>query len=107
MGKQEIMMKNACKSVQFRYMMQDILLVKFKILSWMLCYLSRLTQVKQVTAHTYVLLQNKYDGILEQNRTVQLEGNYKDHRVRLPGHFGANKNLKHDMKGIIQTPLEY
>lgn len=30
-GKQENMMKNACKSVQFRYIMQDNLIVKFRI----------------------------------------------------------------------------
>lgn len=64
-GKQENM-KNACKSVQFRYIMQGNLIVKFRFPRFMLHCINHLTQVKQVIFYTCALLHSKYDVILEQ-----------------------------------------
>lgn len=43
----------------------------------------------------------------QSNRTVQLDGTCRDHRVRPPDHFRANQELKHVVEGIVQMPLAH
>lgn len=41
-------------------------------------------------------------SVLEQNRTVLLEGTFIDHLVQLPAHFSANQKLKRINENIVQ-----
>lgn len=60
-GKQESIMKNAYKSVHFRYMMQDILQTSS---GSCLVHSAIRTRAKQGIVHRCALLQSKYDAIL-------------------------------------------
>lgn len=42
---------------------------------------------------------------MEWNRTVLLEGTFKEHQVQLPEHFGTNQKLKHATESILQMPF--
>lgn len=63
-GKQESVMKNAYKSVHFRYMMQDILQTSSESC---LVHCSSWTQAKQIIVQRCAPVQSRYDAISNQH----------------------------------------
>lgn len=57
--------------------------------------------------HTVSVEINHLMNRIDQDRTVALEGSYKDHNAQLSDHVRANQKLKHIGNGIVQMPFEH